>query len=112
MARRKKRWPPEYGVPDDENPEWTAEDFRRARPLVEMIPGIAEAAERLRERQRGRPKLEHPKEHVSLRLDPVIIQSFKEDGPGWQGRINDTLLRAVKRRKTIKPAKAKKRVVR
>jgi uncharacterized protein (DUF4415 family) len=107
MARKSKQWPPEYGVPDEENPELTAEDFRRARPIVEMIPGIVEAAERLRERLRGRPKLESPKAHVSLRLDPVVIAAFKEDGPGWQGRINETLLRAVKRRKTApKLAKA------
>src|SRR5579862_8004803 len=105
MDRKRKNWPPKYGVPDDENPEWTAEDFRRARPAEEVIPGIVEAAERLRVRL-GRPKLEHPKEHVSLRLDPAVVKAFKEDGPGWQGRINETLLRAVKRRK---PARRKKR---
>jgi len=97
--------PSKYGVPDDENPEWTAEDFARARPLTELIPNIGEAVERLRAR-RGRPKLERPKEHVTLRLDPVIVDSFKEDGPGWQGRINEALLKVVKRRK---PAKRKKR---
>ena len=106
MAARKKPWPPKYGVPDEESPEWTAEDFRRARPILEVFPDIAEAAERMRVRL-GRPKLEHPKEHVSLRLDPVIVRSFKEDGPGWQGRINAALLKVVKRRK---PAKRKKRV--
>ena len=99
MDRKRKNWPPKYGVPDDENPEWTAEDFRRARPAEEVIPGIVEAAERLRIRL-GRPKLEHPKEHVSLRLDPAVIKAFKEDGPGWQGRINETLVKVVKRRKS------------
>ncbi len=69
------------------------------------MPGLIEAAENLR-RRLGRPKLEHPKEHVSLRLDPVIVKAFKKDGPGWQGRINDTLLRAVRRRK---PARRKRR---
>jgi uncharacterized protein (DUF4415 family) len=105
MVDSKKIRPPKYGVPDDESPELTEEFFRNARPAEEVIPGIVEAAERLRVRL-GRPKLEHPKEHVSLRLDPVIIKAFKEDGPGWQGRINDALLRAVKRRK---PARRKKR---
>jgi uncharacterized protein (DUF4415 family) len=98
MARRKKTWPPEYGVPDEESPELTAEDFARARPIIEVFPDIVEAAERLRKRL-GRPKLENPKEHVSLRLDPVIVRAFKGDGPGWQGRINDALLKVVKRRK-------------
>jgi uncharacterized protein (DUF4415 family) len=99
MVDSKKIRRPRYGVPDDESPELTEEFFRNARPAEEVIPGIVEAAERLRARL-GRPKLEHPKEHVSLRLDPVIVKAFKEDGPGWQGRINDTLLRAVKRRKS------------
>jgi uncharacterized protein (DUF4415 family) len=105
MDVRKKRRPPRYGVPDDDIPELTEEFFRNARPAEEVIPGITAAAERLRVRL-GRPKLAHPKEHVSLRLDPVIVKAFKEDGPGWQGRINDTLLKAVKRRK---PARRKKR---
>ena len=104
MVRKRTR-PPKYGVPDDDLPEMTAEDFRNARPITELIPDIVEAAERLRVRL-GRPKLERPKEHVTLRLDPVVVDAFKEDGPGWQGRINETLLRVVKRRK---PAKGKKR---
>ena len=45
--------------------------------------------------RRGRPKLEQTKQHVSLRLDPDVIDSFKADGPGWQGRINDALRKAA-----------------
>jgi uncharacterized protein (DUF4415 family) len=37
---------------------------------------------------------------VTLRLDPVVVKAFKEDGPGWQGRINETLVKVVKRRKS------------
>jgi len=107
MARKKRQWPPEYGVPDEESPELTEEFFRNARPAEEVIPGIVEAAERLRARL-GRPKLEETKEHVSLRLDPVVVKSFKEDGPGWRTRINDELVKLVKRRKPS-PRKKKKR---
>ncbi|MEJ0043103.1 MAG: BrnA antitoxin family protein [Rhizomicrobium sp.] len=92
-------------MPDDESPEWTAEDFARARPVREVMPELIEAAERLRVRL-GRPRLEHPKQHVTLRLDAEVVDAFKEDGPGWQGRINETLLRVVRRRK---PATRKKR---
>ena len=105
MVRKRTR-PPKYGVPDDDLPEMTAEDFRNARPITELIPDIVEAAERLRVRL-GRPKLERPKEHVTLRLDPVVVDSFKEDGPGWQGRINEALLKVVKRRKPVKRGKRK-----
>ena len=103
MARKFK--PPKYGVPDDDIPELTEEFFRNARPVREVMPELIEAAERLRIRL-GRPKLERPKEHVTLRLDPLVVDSFKEDGPGWQGRINEALLKVVKRRK---PGNAKKR---
>jgi len=101
MTDRKKIFPQKYGVPDEESPEWTAEDFRLARPVREVMPELIEAAERLRKRL-GRPKLAHPKEHVTLRLDAEVVKSFKEDGPGWQGRINETLLRVVRRRKPTK----------
>ena len=42
----------------DENPEWTPEDFARARPAIEVLPKILnrEAAERLL-KSRGRPIL-------------------------------------------------------
>jgi uncharacterized protein (DUF4415 family) len=45
--------------------------------------------------RRGRPKLEQTKQHVSLRLDPDVIESFKADGPGWQARINQALRKAA-----------------
>lgn len=99
MTKLKKRPPPKYGVPDDDIPELTEEFFRNARPVREVMPELIEAAERLRIRL-GRPKLAHPKEHVTLRLDPVVVKAFKEDGPGWQGRINETLVKVVKRRKS------------
>jgi uncharacterized protein (DUF4415 family) len=104
MDRKRKNWPPKYGVPDEDSPEWTAEDFARARPVREVMPELIEAAERLRIRL-GRPKLSHPKEHVTLRLDPVVVKAFKEDGPGWQGRINETLVKVVKRRTARKTRK-------
>jgi uncharacterized protein (DUF4415 family) len=41
--------------------------------------------------RRGRPKLENPKQAVSLRLDPEVIAWFKRSGDGWQTRINEAL---------------------
>ena len=80
---------------DRDNPEWTAEDFRRARPVSEVMPEIIAAAKRAR----GRPKLARPKAHITLRLDADVVDAFKAEGPGWQTRINDALARAVKRRR-------------
>jgi uncharacterized protein (DUF4415 family) len=80
---------------DRDNPEWSAADFRRARPLAEVLPEVIDAAKRAR----GRPKLARPKAHITLRLDADIVEAFKAEGPGWQTRINDALARAVKRRR-------------
>jgi uncharacterized protein (DUF4415 family) len=80
---------------DPDNPEWTAKDFRRSRWLAHAKPGFAEAAAQLR----GRPRLEHPKVQVTLRLDADVIEAFRSEGKGWQSRINEVLSRAARRRK-------------
>jgi uncharacterized protein (DUF4415 family) len=42
---------------DPDSPEWTAEDFRRARPAREVLPEIyGEALAKRLLRPRGRPK--------------------------------------------------------
>lgn len=56
----------------------------------------AEESARLRPyRPRGRPKLEHPKQAVKLRIDPEVIDHFRNTGPGWQSRINEVLRKAA-----------------
>jgi hypothetical protein len=45
-------------VPDDENPEWTADDFARARPAAEVLPPEVLAAFG---RKRGQRKLAAPR---------------------------------------------------
>ena len=42
MKKHKKTNP---SMTDDENPEWTAADFRRARPAREVVPHIVKAYE-------------------------------------------------------------------
>jgi hypothetical protein len=44
-------------------------------------------------RKRGRPVLEQDKRKVrtTLRLDPDVLERFREMGPGWQTQINETL---------------------
>ncbi len=75
-----------------DNPEWTEEDFKNARPFADVFPELAESIRRAR----GRPAAERPKRQISLRLDPDVIDAFKATGKGWQGRINDALRKAAK----------------
>jgi uncharacterized protein (DUF4415 family) len=78
--------------PDDENPEWTREEIRRARPALEAIAEMwgAEAAEALR-RGRGRPAKPDRKVNQTLRLDPDVLEAYRQSGNGWQTRINALL---------------------
>lgn len=45
--------------------------------------------------RRGRPSIAHPKQPVSLRLDPDVIAWFKRGGRGWQSRVNKALRAAA-----------------
>lgn len=79
--------PPDY----DDNPEWTEEDFARARPADEILPPHVVAA--LVRKTGGRPKGSN-KEQVTLRIDRDVLDRFRASGPGWQSRINEALRRA------------------
>lgn len=79
---------------DDENPEWTAEDFARARPIQEVDPGMLEAIENAR-RKRGRPPVEKPKSRVSFRLSPDIIEGIRASGRGYNARVEKVLREAL-----------------
>ena len=88
-----ERFKPDPTLVDDENPEWTAEDFARAKPAAELLPrifGTAVAEEMLRPK-RGRPMSDSPKAHVNIRLDADVVAVFRATGRGWQTRLNAAL---------------------
>jgi uncharacterized protein (DUF4415 family) len=104
--------------PDAENPEWTEEDFRRARPATEVLPkDVVEAIRRYRG-QRG-PQKSPTKELISLRVDRDVIDAYRATGPGWQTRANEALrsyakkagvgIRATRRRAVRRRAVGTKR---
>ena len=89
MAKR-----PNPAFLDDDNPEWTKDDFFRARPASEVLPeimGAALAAEILQPKKLGRPKAALPKVPTAIRLDADVLDAFKAKGRGWQTRINQAL---------------------
>lgn len=51
----------------------------------------------VRRGQRG-PQKAPTKKLVSLRLSPEVVDHFKATGPGWQTRIDSTLLKSIKKR--------------
>lgn len=51
----------------------------------------------VRRGKRG-PQKAPTKKLVSLRLSPEVLDHFKATGPGWQTRIDTTLLQSIKKR--------------
>lgn len=78
---------------DQDVPEATDEWFARARPAHEVLPTLLGdvAAKEILKPRRGRPPSAAPKEHVNIRLDADIVQSFRRTGDGWQTRLNNAL---------------------
>jgi uncharacterized protein (DUF4415 family) len=78
--------------PDEDNPEWTREEIRTARPALDAIAEIfgAQAAEAIRRRP-GRPVKADRKVNQTLRLDPDVLDAYKQEGPGWQAHMNEVL---------------------
>jgi uncharacterized protein (DUF4415 family) len=72
-----------------DNPEWTTDDFARARHLDEALPALAGAI-----RRRGKQKAP-VKTLVSMRLDPDVVEAYKATGRGWQSRVNRDLRKAM-----------------
>lgn len=81
---------------DDDNPEWTEEDFAKARPASEMLPPEVVAAFA---KPRGRPvkPAEIRKRNVSLRLSPDVLDGLRATGRGWQTRADEMLREGLKR---------------
>ena len=68
-----------------DNPEWTAEDFAKARPFSDVFPELA-AKMRVRGKQKAVTKVS-----TTIRLSSEVVEHFRSAGPGWQSRIDDAL---------------------
>ena len=73
-----------------DSPEATDDMLAEPMSLQEVAPELAEALNK-----GGRPKSDNPKQSVTLRLDPDVIEAFKQGGRGWQTRINKALREAI-----------------
>lgn len=80
--------------PDNLPLDSTAMAKRGREALAEIFP--AKTVEALLA-SRGRPKVAHPKEQVTIRLSSDVLSHFKAQGKGWQTRIDEALLELVAR---------------
>jgi uncharacterized protein (DUF4415 family) len=79
---------------DEDNPEWTEEDFKKARPAADVF---AEHGIPMPPRPVGRPTVDNPKKQVTIRLDADVVKELKSpDAKGWQTRANQLLRDGLK----------------
>ena len=68
---------------DPDNPELTDEQISQGRPFKEVFPDLYESIQR----SRGRPRLDKPRQAVTLRIDPDTLARFKARGKDWRARM-------------------------
>jgi uncharacterized protein (DUF4415 family) len=84
-------------VEDEDNPEWTEEDFARAQFVEDLAPDLQDAVFAAFPKTKRRGTQKAPKKvAVSIRLSREVIDHFKAGGPGWQARIDEALRKIAK----------------
>jgi uncharacterized protein (DUF4415 family) len=74
---------PDVEIDDADNPEWTQEDFAKARPLREVLPELYAALVAERE--------------VTLTLPGEVVEAFEAQGGDWRARMSQALSDVAKR---------------
>ena len=73
---------------DDDNPEWTEADFKRAVPFSALPESLQTTLLGLK----GRGKQQSPtKVSTTVRFDSDVLEAFRATGRGWQTRMNEAL---------------------
>jgi uncharacterized protein (DUF4415 family) len=82
---------------DGEVREITAEDMKHFKPAKEVLPPefFIEMDKLKAKRQRGRPKIEAPREMLSLRLKKNVVAGIKSSGKGYNTRVEKILEEAL-----------------
>jgi len=72
---------------DNDNPEWDDAMIANASTLAESsLPEAFKTAARA-----GRPRNTSPKQPISIRLSPDVLDYFRSSGKGWQTRLDNVL---------------------
>jgi uncharacterized protein (DUF4415 family) len=83
-------------TPDDENPEWTREDFKNSVRLKDLPPSVQRAIANIK---RG-PQHAPTKVAISIRLSADVAAGLRATGAGWQSRADEALRSWLKTQQT------------
>jgi uncharacterized protein (DUF4415 family) len=92
MSKKTEKPPhiPQKDWDEAEIPEWTAEDFARAKPFSEVFPEQFKAWKKM-----GRPPVAAPKVHIGFRLAADVVKAVRATGPGYNARVEKVLRDAL-----------------
>ena len=76
----------------DLNPNWTKQDFKKAKLMQDVMPDVVEALKR----PVGRPKSENPKTHIGMRLDSEVVDWLRGQD-GYNALVNKVLQKEMKK---------------
>ena len=77
--------------------ELSDSDFAEMRPVSEVLPDPVKTQQAgvIESNPVGRPRVENPKQPVTIRLSPEVTKYFRGTGKGWQTRVDKVLLEYV-----------------
>lgn len=78
---------PDPELIDEENPEWTDEDFERAVPFSALPPDLQKTLTSAPHHIAARGQ----SDRVPVPLREDVVEAFRSTGPGWEERINSIL---------------------
>jgi uncharacterized protein (DUF4415 family) len=73
---------------DDDNPEWTEEDFKNAVPFSALPESLQTTLRSLKRRGKQQSPT---KVSTTVRFDLDVVEAFRATGRGWQSRMNEAL---------------------
>jgi uncharacterized protein (DUF4415 family) len=90
---KKPEKPPQISQKDWEEadlPEWTDDDFARAKPFSKVFPEQFKAWKKM-----GRPPVDAPKIHIGFRLAADVVKGIRATGRGYNARVEKVLREAL-----------------
>lgn len=73
----------------------TDKEWDSMGPTMYGLEGLPKEAQSAVRRFIGRPRVEHPKEKVTVRFDPEILAALRAKGKGWQTKLNAVVRQAI-----------------
>lgn len=76
---------------DEENPEWTEDDFVSAKPFCELSQEHQRVLTAIMEENAAKKK-------VAVPLSRAVVEKMQSTGEGWEARVEEAVVEWLERR--------------